>query len=293
MALSNEPMTFDDLSQLYREELNSNCIMVVRKDLYQAVANLLTNLRQTYEKLLSEDPESVMCDGANLNFKNAESTWKKIVNMRAKKICNMAIRAASGSVESSDILAKDEEEYFHTVTQQTRAILNRVSNLRGKKTRDTRIDVDFVNPEPVVEVVPQVKPEVVPEVPPVSDDPFDEPFDEVFDEPIPDPEDFYVEDESIATGSMDAAAPQPVPVMDAVDGSEAESCPDPLTIGPEDEVVDDELIPVPIRVLEDLPEFVGPQRTYKLMREDVVTMPLVMAQALADSGKAVMIKPSS
>lgn len=286
MAQPNEPMTFDDLTQLYREEVGSNCIIAVRKDLYRAVANLLTTLRQDYEKLLSIDPESIMCDGANLHFKNAESSWRKIVNIRAKKICNLAIRTAGGSGESSDILADDEQELFATVLFQTRALLNRVNTLRGRHTRDTRIDVDFVKPEPVPQAVTEV-PDTL-EAMPVSDDMFDEPF----DEPIPDPEDFYIAEEPQVSEPRTHAVADPVPVADEVIVV-SEECSDPLIHQPGDEVVDDEMMPVPLRILEDLPEFVGPQRTYCLRKEDVVTMPLVMAEALVNSGKAVRIKPSS
>ena len=284
MAILNEPMTFEDLSQLYRQELNSNCIIAVRKDLYRAVANLLTNLRQTYERLLSEDPESVMCDGANTNFKNAESQWKKIVNIRAKKICSLAIRTAGGNVESIDVLSDDEIEYFQAVVANTRDILNRVNNLRGKKTRDTHIDEDFNTPRVVAEPPKPVEVEIPPAV---NDDEF---FDEGYDEPILDPEDFPID---MPPMDQEDVVPAQVEVQSMTKSSQEETCVDPLSTEDDAEEVSEEFVPILIRILEDLPEFAGPFRTYRLSKEDIITMPKVMAESLVNNGKAVPVRPSS
>lgn len=261
MAGAHEPMTFDDLSQLYRQELSSNSLTPVRRDLFKAVATLLTTLRKNYERLLAEDPESIICDGANQNFKNAENHWKKVVNTRAKKICAMAIRAAAGGDAPADILAEEEEEYYRQISEKTRELFSLVNRMRGRKTKDTTLDADFSKPPVKKEPEPPPAP-VREEMPPIMDE-----VDEPFDEPIPDPEEF----------------------TDAFPVSE----PDPLKqeIG-EKEEIPDAMKPVPIRVTEDLPEFAGPERTYRLMKEDVVMLPLSLAELLANDGKAVIIKPS-
>ena len=67
---------------------------------------------------------------------------------------------------------------------------------------------------------------------------------------------------------------------------------------PDEEVAETIEVPIPksdtalIRILEDLPPFVGPDRDYELRKEDVVTLPRLMAQALINSEKAVEIDPS-
>lgn len=269
MASSHEPMTYDDLSQLYRQEVNSNSLTPVRRDLFKAVATLLTTLRRHYEALLAEDPESIICDGANQNFKNAESHWKRIVNVRAKKICAMAIRTASGGEAPADILSEEEEEYYKIVCEQTKDLFSTVSRMRGKKTRDTNLDQDFTKPPAPVKkeepVVVKKEEPVVADIPPVVSE-FDE---EPFDQPIPDPEE-YMDTEPVVA--------EPDPLVQNID---------------EKEDVPDGMKPVPIRILADLPEFVGPERTYRLKKEDVVTLPFSLAELLTNDGKAVMIKPSS
>jgi DNA replication factor GINS len=49
---------------------------------------------------------------------------------------------------------------------------------------------------------------------------------------------------------------------------------------------------VVLRITEDLPPFVGPDRDYELRREDLITMPKVMADALVRAEKAVVVRPT-
>ncbi len=46
-----------------------------------------------------------------------------------------------------------------------------------------------------------------------------------------------------------------------------------------------------LRILEDIPPFLGVDTTYELKKEDVVTLPKQVAQVLLDQGKAEVIKP--
>ena len=47
-----------------------------------------------------------------------------------------------------------------------------------------------------------------------------------------------------------------------------------------------------VHVLEDLPPFAGIDTTYRLKKEDVVTLPKTVAQILVDRGKARIIQMS-
>ena len=47
---------------------------------------------------------------------------------------------------------------------------------------------------------------------------------------------------------------------------------------------------VTIRILEDLPKFSGPDKDYELKKEDIVRMPVIMANALISRDKAVKIQ---
>lgn len=291
MSPASEPMTFDELSELYRVEMKSSSITQVRGDLFRAMAELLTRLRIDFDKQMSIDPESVMCEGANQRRKKAERLVKDVMHIRTQKICQMAIRGALGAENQLDALTTEERDYYSFIQDESKRHLSEIDRLRGRKnTVATHIDeipTPRREPEPVVETVPEPKPvvrsePVVEEVPapePVMEDdippdmeqdmfddfPPEESFDDIPDEPP-------MDSEPVAE-HVPVEEPEPV----------VETVPEPH---------DDDLASVILRILEDLPPFVGPDRDYILSKEDIVTMPRVMAEALVNGGKAEYVRPT-
>ena len=301
-----EPMTFEELSELYRVEKRSSPLSSVRPDLYRAMADLLSKIRQEYERLVAVDPDSIMAEGALSRKRNAEKTAKQITEFRVDKICMMAVHAAQGSKQAVELMTPEERDYYEKVTEESRKMLQTVDRLRGKGTyRVARIDEPMpgdVQPDTVVpqhiEDPPHVEntpytPEVDPEpeaveepahveetvaapatestaTPPDDqlppDDEFEPPF-ESFDEPFDDQADDF--QELADEPPKEPVAPAPVKAPE----------PEPARC-------------VPIRILEDLPPFAGPRWDYVLKKEDVVVMPTELAQALVRSEKAQLIVPS-
>ena len=271
------PMTFDELSELYRMEMKSSSITEARKDLFRALANLINTLRQEYERQAAIDIESIICEGAEARRKNAERLVKDVIRLRTQKICSMALRSATGSKNTLDNLTEEEKEYYESVVELTKRHISEVDRLRGRrKTVDTHIDEPMPVPKPAPE--PPVEEEIS-EPPPFIDEQFDdEPFD---DQPIPDDFDAFVEEQ------FADPVPAETPVVEEA----------PAPIHEEEKPVihkteDPDLIPVLIRVLEDLPEFAGPERDYSLVKEDIVTLPKVLADALVNTGKANVVRPT-
>ncbi|MBR6204952.1 MAG: hypothetical protein IKQ60_07945 [Candidatus Methanomethylophilaceae archaeon] len=314
-----EHMTFDDLSALYRVEMNGSSISQVRRDLFKAMADLLTRLRGEYEKQLALDPDSVMCEGAEHRRKSAERLCKDIVRIRATKICNMAFLGALGSKNHTDMLTEEEKAYYYKVLEASKAHLSEVDRLRGKRvTVATHIDEiparDIPAPEPPAEEGRQEEPAPGP-AEDAAEPPEYEPFPE---EGFPDIDETHGEPpvrQDAPTEAPKTAVPpeaEDEPFPDDVPMDDFDDIPDPMdTFGPdlppeewdepeapiaqaemprEDE--DESLKPVLIRVLEDLPEFAGPSRDYSLLKEDVVTIPKAMADILVNTGKASLIDPS-
>ena len=122
------------------------------------MANLLTTLRQEYDRQMALDPESIMCEGAEQRRKSAERLVKDVMRLRTQKICGMA----------------------------------EVDRLRGRtRTVDTRIDeipeTRAKEPEAPVPAEPEPVPE--PDVPEMFDDePIPEGFDDIPDEPFDEPQ---------------------------------------------------------------------------------------------------------
>lgn len=301
MSPALEPMSFDELSELYRVEMKSSAITQVRKDLFRAIANLLTALRLEYDRQMALDPESVMCEGAEQRRKKAERLAKDVVHIRTQKICQMAIRGAMGGRNTLDTLTEEEKGYYERVLELSRGHMSEVDRLRGRRnTVATHIDE--------VPLVPRSEPEPVPEpmatrtAPSGADEiPFDDSPEDFQEEPIPDDFDGFTEE--VFDDCADAVpavepvphpsepvAPAPEPVQSEPRRSTVtEPAPEPAPVQP---MESDELRPVLIRVLEDLPEFVGPDRDYKLLREDLVMLPKVLADVLINSEKAMAVRPT-
>jgi len=284
MSAPYDPMTFDELSELYRVEMKSPSLAEVRKDLYRAMATLMTSMRQEVDRQMSRDPDSVMTEGAEMRRKNADRLCKDILMLRSKKISSLAIRTAEGAHTSADGLADEEREYYDAVLDATRRQMSRIDRTRGRRSFiPTSIDGTPMPHEAVHEpeeeeprvVEEPVRDTIVEETPaepippetdpaPFEEDPFDEPFE---DEQFP--------EEEVAEPPI-----RPEPVVPAEPAPVARSTSEPADVQ------------VLIRVLEDLPPFVGAERDYSLSKEDVVTLPKALADILLDSGKAMAIKPS-
>ncbi len=260
-----QPMTFEELSQIHREEMKVKALTSCRPDLYRAMADLLNRLKDEYTRQIAIDPDSVMSEGANLHRKNAETIAKVIISLRAKKIATKAVLSADGANEELGPLTPEEREYYFQLVEVAKRQLSLVDRYRGKNVVDTRID------EPPRTPVPAAK-----KTEPIPDVPDDEPMPE---EPFPEEPDIF--DDMVVEESFDD-----VPEPESVSPQAVE--PEPVQTAPEvthrDTIV--------IRVLEDLPPFVGPDRDYDLHKEDVVTLPASMAELLIRSNKAIAVAPS-
>lgn len=294
MSPALDPMSFDELSELYRVEMKSSAITQVRKDLFRAMANLLVSLRHEYDRQMALDPESVMCEGADQRRKKAERLVKDVIHIRTQKICQMAIRGAMGGRNTLDALTDEEKDYYEKVQDLSKRHMAETDRLRGRRnTVDTHIDeiapahirAPEPEPEPAAEPAPVTGPEQVPQ------EVFDDSPEDFREEPIPDEFDGFVEDafdepeQTPVEEPTSVAKPAPAPGPEPVEGQSPKTHDLP-------EVDRGELKPVLIRILEDLPEFAGPDRDYKLFKEDLVTMPRVLAEVLVNTEKAVAIRPT-
>ncbi len=264
-----QPMTFEELSQIHREEMKARALTPCRQDLYKAMANLLIRLRLDYDRQIAIDPDSVMSEGANLRRKNAESISKVIISLRTKKVCNKAILSADGGDEQLDALTPEERDLYEEMVSIAKKHMSTVDRLRGRKTVETHIDEPVIKPAETKEI-PEPEPvvnEEVKEEPTLQDIPVMDDEPEMFDEPI-------------MEESFDD-----VPEPEEMSPQEPTAIPEPVVEIPKT----GSMI---LRVLEDLPPFVGPDRDYELHKEDIVTLPTPMAMALINSNKAVEVNPS-
>ncbi|UAL07833.1 MAG: hypothetical protein KRP56_00780 [Candidatus Methanogranum gryphiswaldense] len=285
-----DPLDFEDLTALYRVEKKAPTLSAVRKDLYPAIAGLLMALNTEYSKQLSMDPDSLICEGANQRRKKAKQLSKEIVELRMQKICSLALRGAMGAQNMIEQLTVEEKEYYNGILETSRRQGSIISRMTGDKKYDTlRIDpiVEIkkvpLPPEPAKVLTPppvefKSDEEVHYEPEPETEEPF---FDEFPDEDQEPNENLMAQEDGVFTPIRTVKKEEPVvsvdipPVIETV------------------ELIKDEEDLVLVRITEDLPEFSGPDRDYKLSKEDVIMMPKVMANVLIHREKAILLTPSA
>lgn len=270
-------MTYDVLTSVYRMEKNSTALSQIRKDFYTASQELLIAQNKECERLVMENPDSVIYDGAMSRKKNMIDCLKKIVDLRMNKIVSMAVRGAEGANNVIEMLTQEEKEYYLEVLAASKRIWSNV-DVKKKKPVIPDITVPPVKHEPeaaVPEVKGPVREETVKEEPPVkAPEPVTEdiPLSEIpFDDEPP-----AVEEEQEPESEDELLPEEPVPIAEEP-VSNIETVEEPTVI---------------LRILQDLPPMSGPERNYNLKKEDVVRMPSIIAQALINRGLAVIIPMS-
>ncbi len=279
-ANPDDLMRVEDLTEIYRVENRTGSLSSVRRDLYQAMAAMQIALRDEYDRLLSKDPDSIMCEGANQRRRKAQRLSGEIVEIRMRKICQMALRGAMGADNTVDQLTAEEKEYYATVLKASRdhkAVLDRLSGNMRYHSPDLSPDepAPAVSPRPEIKVIPAAPP-AVPAKTPVSDENYLEPAVPAAEEPpVPDEEE----------PEPDEYSEMPDDGLDAPPAEEPAPAAEPAAPEPEDDLL-------LIRITEDLPTFAGPERDYSLKKEDIVRMPRMMAQVLVNREKAVIVAPT-
>lgn len=288
---SQDTFEYEDLAALYRVEKKAPSLSAVRRDLYPGMAKLLRELNAEYTKQISLDPDSLICEGINQRRKKAKQLAKEVIELRMQKICSLALRGAMGAQNIIEPLTAEEKEYYNEVLNTSKRHASILTHLSGeRKYESVRIDevptpkaeVAKEVPKPVPAAVvkpPEIEIEFKPE--PEAESPLDDvPFDDVpetefvGDADLIHDEDLAKEDEVFRATEPVRRAAKPVAKPAAI-----------YEAKPDDRIM--------IRILEDLPEFSGPDRDYRLSKEDVVMMPKVMADALVNRGKAVCLHPTA
>ncbi len=284
-----DPLDFEDLTAIYRVEKKAPSLSVVRKDLYPAIAGLLMGLSAEYNKQLSMDPDSLICEGANQRRKKAKQLSKEVVEIRMQKICSLALRSAMGAQNVIDQLTPEEKEYYSNVLEISRRHGALITKMAGEKKYDSpRIDPDVPSKkDPVVETPskPVPKETAVEPVVEVNFEPELEMEEPQFDN-FPEDAVNYDDNAAIDEDKLFAA-----PASQVVDDEMRISGKKEKEISPRDNsfTTNDMVL---IRITEDLPAFSGPDRDYRLSKEDVIMMPKVMADALVHREKAILLTPS-
>ena len=117
VAQESDPLTFEDLSSVYRVEMKAQTLAETRRDLYPALVRLQNDVQKEYESEYSKDPDSIMCEGINERRKKVNRLVQQIIDLRMEKVAMMALRTSMGANNPIDKLTQEEREYYNVLTE--------------------------------------------------------------------------------------------------------------------------------------------------------------------------------
>jgi len=263
MTASTDNFTYDDLTEVARREQRNKTISDVRKDLYQAMAVCQEMLKRESEREFAADPFSTKSKLASNQLLKFQEKAAQVFGFRMGKLLDMALRAAEGNRTETSKLTIEEKEIYdevHSLLKEKRSLL-----LENVRTRIVEVEEPSLDTAEVPDMVKEAKREEVEEA--AVDVPVYPKYEvdveaETAVHPRPDAEEG-------PDGAVDKELNTPAPVAAPVAPPTTEF--------------------VILRVLEDIPKFVGPDRTYTLRKEDLVCLPSTISKALIARKKAVAV----
>lgn len=265
MAPPLEPLTFEDVTKVYREEKKSTGLTSIRHDFYGAVRTLMDQLKRDYEKEAVNDSYSAKARQLSQSIAKMREKVLQIFDMRADKVMHMAILGAAGGKVDRSWMTEEERHLLDSALAQATEMRNGLLDMpRPGNLEFTRMSA---LPMPAsVEEAPKLRVEELAPVKQVETAPATGPIEE-------------------PSGALEAAVAEASPSMGGQVPIEVASS-TPEVSSPSAEFV-------LLRILEDIPPFAGPSGTYRLGKEEIVTLPASIGKALVKRGKAMEIAVGS
>ena len=111
-----EPLTFENLTEVYRREQRSKNITEVRKDLYPAMRECMDQLKRENEKEFVVDRFSTKAKLISNQLVRFQEKTAQVFEFRIEKMLRMALRAAEGNRVDTANLTVEELEIFEKVS---------------------------------------------------------------------------------------------------------------------------------------------------------------------------------
>ncbi|MEM2979333.1 MAG: hypothetical protein QW083_02775 [Methanomassiliicoccales archaeon] len=264
MPPPSQPLTYDEVTEIYRREQKNKNVTEIRKDFYPAIRDFVEKLRNETENEMAIDQYSPRATLLRNQLKKVCDKAIQIFDFRVEKIILAALRAAGGSKFDIERLTPEERELYSRVYA---SIIECRSSAVGFDQRSKcgsiqhRIDA----------TEKAVKPKQ-------SESRDDLTTHEQLGSPL--------RGTAAASESQEVLESRPEGAT-GLRAQDAETYLPP--IGKQNIISSRDWVLV--RILEDLPTFAGPSRDYTLRKEDVVTLPSSIARLLIDKGKAEEIIP--
>jgi DNA replication factor GINS len=264
MAPASDALTFEDVTNVWREEKKSKVLTDIRKDFYAQLKEFVLDLKRQHERELGADVYSPKARLLSQQINKLAEKAQQIFEFRIEKLLLMALRSSMSGRPDVSRMTEEEKALFDCVLAHTKSSR---SVLLDSAVKPSSLEFDK---EKMPECAPEMAHAMTPAAAPIATQVVEPPKIPVFDAKKPEIE-------------ADISFPRPSPLNEAEVGPGKQTKPSERNLPPQACII--------VRVLENLPPFAGPRCTYKLMREDVVTLPATIGKALVAKGKAVEIKP--
>ena len=129
--MPEEPITFEFIRKIQREEQREPKLSKLPEDFYQKAKDYLEQKRKLYEKKGDK--------GVALEVRNAERLLEDIFNRRETKIVTHAIITARTDLPPPNLLP-EEKEMFEAMVEMIKKRRERVLNTLLKKTKEEKFE---------------------------------------------------------------------------------------------------------------------------------------------------------
>jgi len=248
-------MTYDLVYQVYQDERQKTLLSKVEKDFYESVAELIKELKESYDEVSKEAPSSAKAMLLLDELKKLRTLVREIYEYRIRKVALLALTAASeGSVNTKNLVGREMSVFerifnilkggYDEILQVEQGVVTIVPTTDGEGTK-TQV---AIKEETEVKETVADKAEVTAK---------------------------KVTTEEVKVGELPEKA-KPV-TSDTAKATKRKT---------------KERRTVAVLILEDIPKFLGQGgEVYSLKQKDFTSLPLAMAKRLVKEGKA-RIMPS-
>jgi len=124
--MPEEPITFEFIRKIQREEMSEPKLSKIPNDFYQKAKNYLEQ-----KKKIAEKKEDKLTER---EIKNVERIMEDIFNRRETKMLNLALITVRTNLPPENLI-EDEKEFFESAVNMLRTQRERVLSLLFKKTK--------------------------------------------------------------------------------------------------------------------------------------------------------------
>ncbi|MDD1747777.1 MAG: DNA replication complex GINS family protein, partial [Methanomassiliicoccales archaeon] len=242
MAPPLEPLTFEDVTKVYREERKSAGLTAIRHDFYTEVRTFMDQLKRDFEKESATDSYGTKARQLNQHMVKAREKVLQIFDMRAEKVMHMAVLVAAGGKVDHSRLTEEEKGLLEGSLTGIREMRNSLLDMpRPGHMEFTKMSAMPMPPS--MDEQPGVK---IEQLAPLAVDKTTQP-------------------QTVPETKKSNKTPSPT-------GIQSEMGPVEVATPSEQPAASNSEI-VLLRILEDIPPFAGPSGTYNLGKEDVITLP--------------------